>query len=68
MCSQVISMGQRKDFQISFYQGMIPILSSWTSSNFWERLAATHIALEAADGDVAGLHARLVEEDRHVVG
>lgn len=34
----------------------------------WEFLAATHVALEVADGEVAGLHARLVEAHRCVVG
>lgn len=46
----------------------ILILSSQTSSDLRERLATTQMALEAAEGELAGLHARLVVADRLVVG
>jgi hypothetical protein len=44
----------------------MPTLSSHTSLDLRESLAATNIALEVADGEVANLHARLEEADRCV--
>jgi hypothetical protein len=51
---------------MSFCQSGIPILLSQTSSDLRECLAATHVALEAADGEVTSLCDHLVEVDRHV--
>jgi hypothetical protein len=68
LCSQVISMGQRKDFGMSFCQGGIPIFSLQTPSDLQESLTATNTALEAVDNEVAGLCDRLVEVDRRVMG
>lgn len=53
---------------MSFCQGRISILSLQTSLDLWESLIATHTVLEAANGEVVGLRARLVEPDRRVVG
>lgn len=68
LCSQLISMGQRKDSRMSFYQGGISILSSQSPSDLQESLVATNLALEAADDEVASLRDRLVEVDRRVAG
>jgi hypothetical protein len=46
----------------------MPTLSSHTSLDLRESLAATNIALEVADGEVANLRARLDEADRCVGG
>jgi hypothetical protein len=61
-------MGQRKDFGMSICQGRIPTLSSQTASDLRGCLAATHVTLEVADGEVADLRSRLVEADRCVMG
>jgi hypothetical protein len=68
LSSQVISMGQRKDFGMSFCQGGIQILSSQTPSYLRESLADTNATLKAADNEVAGLRDHLVEADRRVAG
>lgn len=68
LCSQLISMGQRKDFRMSFCQGGISILSSQSPSDLQESLVATKLALEPPDDEVAGLYDSLVEVDRRVAG
>jgi hypothetical protein len=53
---------------MSFYQDRLPLLSLQTSSDLRESLAATHMALEVADGELASLRAGLLEADHCVAG
>jgi hypothetical protein len=66
--SQVMSMGQVKDFGMSFSQGGMSTLLSQISSDLQESLATTNTALEVADGEVANLRVRLEEADHCVMG
>jgi hypothetical protein len=68
LSSQVISMSQRKDFEMSFCQGGVPILLTQTPLDLWESLATSHTCLEAADGEVVSLRAHLEEADRRGAG
>jgi hypothetical protein len=61
-------MGQREDFGMSFCQDRLLILSLQTSSDLRESLAATHMALEVVDAELASLRAGPLEADRRVVG
>ncbi|ONM20246.1 hypothetical protein ZEAMMB73_Zm00001d005097 [Zea mays] len=60
-------MGQRKEFGMSFCQGRITILLSQSPLDIWESLAATYIALEAADDEGVGLCDRLLQADHRVM-
>lgn len=62
-CSQVISMGHRKDFGMSFCQRGILILSSHIFGRAWPLPIR---CLRPHDGEVASLRARLVEVDRRI--
>lgn len=61
-------MGQRKVFRLYFCPGGILIPLSQTTLDLRESLVATHMALEAADSEVAGIRACLVEANRRVAG